>query len=195
MIGLAVPGINLDTLTQDDKSIIKGLYPGADPKCSITGTVQVNQGANHNGRCFEVVATKQGDPNYVVAGVSGAYVPRNSQGESCDFTNANGEMDSSTYQQCVNSPNADHTLKVHTNCTLAQDQCGQFEIPGVENGTYDLTIQTFRDPSDGTSIPFVLEPCYQVRNEGGLVNGDKKSVGNVSVTCPAGGNAGTITIE
>jgi hypothetical protein len=184
MIGLAVPGADLDTLTQDDKSIIKGFYPGTGAQCSIKGVVQTSGGGN--GRCFEVVARKQGDPDFVVAAVSGAYVPRNSQGESCGATNPDGSMNEVSYAECLSQPNAASTLKVHTNCATVPGNCGKFEMFGVENGIYDLTIQTFRDPNGGHSIPFILEPCDQVRNEGGLVNQDKQDAGSVSVTCPVG---------
>lgn len=195
MIGLAVPGANLTTLTQDDKSIIKGLYPSAAGECTLKGIVQTAGLSSPNGRCFEVVAKKQGDPDFTVGAVSGAYVKRNSQGESCNISNA-GVMDATTYQQCLAQDPGGNTLKVHTNCAGAAANCGEFEIFGLEDGTYDLTIQTFRDPNGGGTIPFVLEPCDQPRNESGLVNQDKKSVGMFPVVCPGANNLpGPIVID
>jgi hypothetical protein len=202
MIGLAVPGINLDTLTQDDKSAIKGFYPGGSGECKITGVVQTDFAPN-NGRCLEVIATKTTDPSYVVGGVSGAYVKRFSQGISCSTTNDNGEMDAGSYQECVNGQLLDaegknipaDQRKIHTNCSLTPDQCGQFEIAGVDAGTYNISIQTFVDPNGGLSIPFILEPCDQVRNDSGITEDKVIKKSNFQVNCPGDNNAGTLVIQ
>lgn len=188
MIGLFVPGADLSTLAADDIAGIRSLYPDTSSNtCSIIGTVQTSSGGN--GRCVEVVARRVGDPDTAASTVSGAYVPRNSQGQSCQSSPQNA----STYSDCLNSPNASQELKVHTNCALAPSQCGEFEIGGLTSGTYSLSLRTFKSVNSGAgpSIPFVLEPCDQVRNQNS-VDDNLSPIGNVNLVCPGDAFVGTI---
>lgn len=190
MIGLFVPGADLGTLAADDIAGINALYPDpANNTCAITGTVRTFD--NNNGRCVEVVASRVGDSTVNVSTVSGATVPRNSQGQSCQNS---ANPNAASYSDCVNSPNAADLLKVHTNCSTAADNCGQFEIGGLTSGEYQLSLRTFKSANSGSapSIPFVIEPCDQVRNQDSLDDNLSPLGAPVMLNCPTDQNVGVI---
>ncbi len=183
MIGFAVPGADLSTLHQDDKSTFAHMYaanPGQD--CSISGTVTINGG---NGRCLEVVARKTTDlEGYAVGFVAGAEVDRNSQGVACAF---------STPSDIIACNNADpNEFQVPDNCTLPSAQCGQYTIGGLESGSYKIGAHFFQVNGDASQpIAFAIEPCNPVLLGVGIFDVDLTLTGqpssgmiDVTLNCP-----------
>jgi len=150
MIGFFVPGMDFNTLTEDDKRTFAGIYPAANlasTTCSVSGIARrndgdstLNKGTGAAQRGLEVVARLVGDDKRVAVGtVSGAYAKRVTQG----VAGASG-TDGKNILNCAEA---------------SSDNCAHYEIFGLEPGNYYLAVQDFQDQNgDGSSLGFVLEP-------------------------------------
>lgn len=168
MIGLFVPGANLNTLTYEDQVTFSRYYPGPtfSNTCEIKGSAFNNSGSD-DARCMNVVAVKEGEPSKVATFIAGSEAKRRTQG----IPGAEG----------INGKN-------QSNCDGTLAQCGAYSIRGLEPGNYTMFLQNFSDNGKGSGLSsFVLEPCTPPLTAANF--GDTKGVAGLQVTgvtCTAG---------
>ncbi len=169
MIGLFVPGANLNTLHYDDKVTFSRYYPAANfssVTCSIQGSALNSSGAD-DARCMEVVASKNNDPALTASFVAGSEVSRFSQG----IPGASGNSGKNQGNCNAGSPAA----------------CGAYSIRGLEQGTYTMYLQNFSDNGAGSGLSsFVLEPCTPALTSGSGLLDTKGTARQVDVVCNTG---------
>ena len=179
MIAFFVPGMNFNTLAEDDKVIFKSMYPAsnlASTTCSVSGVARRNNGDPQRG--LEVVARLIGDDKVTAAStISGAFSKRKTQGAAGAEIEGN-ITDGKTIENCTSVETADN--------------CAKYEIHGLTPGEYYLQVQDFTDDTDGSNMGFVIEPLSPPFSSGSVLdNPIDPNVANSSTqhfTCTAGGN-------